>query len=214
MPVLKELRHTVDWPWETVWEAVWKRHPEVPRFNERKSVDVVEKRMLDVNSKAKVSRTIIYDYSEFANNILLQQVIGNGSRFQMDEELEFDWVGRVLTIVASYKSAKEEIAYSEKSIFKVSPENNKQTIMIQTGYSQGRKEFFIYFEGRSITTVSHDNRRPMLHKVVHARFADSSSVPLQSICSSACSNSARISASRHVERRAQDQFSQGLLFSA
>ena len=99
----------MDWPWETVWEAVWKRHPEVPRFNERKSVDVVEKRMLDVNSKAKVSRTIIYDYSEFANNILLQQVIGNGSRFQMDEELEFDWVGRVLTIVASYKSPRKSL---------------------------------------------------------------------------------------------------------
>ena len=138
MPIFKEQRHTFDWPWETVWEAVWKRHPEVPRFNERKSVDVVGKRMLDVNSKAEVSRTIIYDYSDFANNILLQQVIGNGSHFKMEEELKLDWAERVLTIDATYKYAKMEIVYSEKCIFKVNPENSKQTIMIQTGYSKGR----------------------------------------------------------------------------
>ena len=113
--------HTFDRPWETVWEAVWKRHPEVPRFDERKSVDVFEKRMLAVNSKANVFADNHHDYSEFvANNILLQQVIGNGVRFRIDEVLEFDWVERVLTIVASYKSsAKEEIVYSEKCIFKV-----------------------------------------------------------------------------------------------
>ena len=47
-------------------------------------------------------------------------MIGNGVRFRIDEVLEFDWVERVLTIVASYKSsAKEEIVYSEKCIFKV-----------------------------------------------------------------------------------------------
>jgi hypothetical protein len=140
MPVLKEQNSTFDWPWETVWEAVWKRHPEVPRFNERKSVDIVDKRMLDVNSKAKVWRTIVYDYSEFANNIVLQPVLGNASQFKMDEELEFDWSARELTIVASYKSAKkDEIAYTETCVFKVHPENNKQTIMVQTGYSRGTK---------------------------------------------------------------------------
>jgi hypothetical protein len=138
MPVLKEHNHTFDWPWETVWEAVWKRHPEVPRFSERKSVDIVEKRMLDVNTKAKVSRTIVYDYSEFANNIVLQPVIGNASQLKMDEEMEFNWSVKELTINASYKSAKDEIVYSETSVFKVHPENNKQTIMAQSGYSRGK----------------------------------------------------------------------------
>ena len=145
MPIFKEERCTFDWPWETVWEAVWKRHPEVPRFYERKSVEVVEKRMLDVNSKAEVSRTIIYDYSNLANNnILLQQVIGNGSRFKMDEEMKFDWAERVLSIDASYQSANEEIVYSEKCIFKVNPDNSKQTMMIQTGYSKGSKNSLMY----------------------------------------------------------------------
>ena len=137
MPILKELSHCYDWPWETVAEAVWKRHPNVARFAERKNVAVTEKRIIDVNGKAKVWRQVTYDYSQLANNMLLQGAIGNGTEIKLKEELEFDWGQRELTVVAMHTTPNEEIKYTEKCVFKTNPENNKQTLMRQTGFSLG-----------------------------------------------------------------------------
>ena len=143
MPILKELDHNFDWPWESVAEAIWKRHANVARFPERKSVDIdkldKEKTRIDVvNSKAKVYRKVTYDFSKFAaNNPFFQGTVGNASDFKMDEELDFDWMQRELIVSATHTTQNGQIKYTEKCVYKVNPENNKQTFMRQTGSSLG-----------------------------------------------------------------------------
>jgi hypothetical protein len=140
MPTLKDLSHLFDWPWEIVAEAVWKRHPNVARFPERSKVDVGEKRMVDPNSKAKISRKVTYDYSKLAvNSVFIQGAIGTGTDIEIDEELEFNWAQRELTVLATFKPknpSNKEIQYTEKCVFKANPDN-KQTLMRQSGHFLG-----------------------------------------------------------------------------
>jgi hypothetical protein len=142
MPTLKDFSHLFDWPWEIVAEAVWKRHPNVARFSERKNVDVDkyvgEKRIVD--TKAKISREVTYNYSELAASVfqvfLIHGAIGNGADIKMREDLEFNWAQRELTVLAKFTTSNDEIQYTEKCVYKANPDN-KQTLVRQSGSSLG-----------------------------------------------------------------------------